>query len=117
MTQGNEGKVDLDGRGFMVQSERTNGHEHIRVLGEMDLSVIGLVDREMRRAEATDAERIVLDLHELEFMDASGIRLLLNASERSKSDGGRLRITRASSPQVRRVLELTGVGELLPFGD
>jgi anti-sigma B factor antagonist len=87
------------------------------MLGEMDLSVIGLADREMRRAEATDAERIVLDLDGLEFMDASGIRLLLNASKRSRSNGGRLRITRAASPQVQRVLELTGVGELLPYGD
>jgi anti-sigma B factor antagonist len=117
MTQGNEGVLDLDGCGFMVQSERTNCFEHIRVLGEMDLSVIGLVDREVRRAESTDAEGIVLDLEGLEFMDVSGIRLLLDASERSRSNGGRLRITRASSPQVQRVLELTGVGELLPFGD
>jgi anti-sigma B factor antagonist len=117
MPQGKEGEMDLDSRGFLVQSERTNRSEHIRVLGEMDLSVIGLVDREMRRAEATDAERIVLDLDGLEFMDASGIRLLLNASKRSRSNGGRLRITRAASPQVRRVLELTGVGELLPYGD
>jgi hypothetical protein len=52
---------------------------------------------------------------QLEFLDASGIRLLLDLNRRSRMNGGRLRIRPASSPQVPRVLELTGVGELLPI--
>jgi anti-anti-sigma factor len=83
----------------------------------MDLSVIGWVDREMLRAESTDAARIVLDLDELEFLDAAGIRLLLHVAARSESNGERLRIRRARSPQVQRVIELTGVGDTLPFVD
>jgi anti-anti-sigma factor len=117
MSQGNSGAKELDGAQFELLSERDAGGERITVRGEMDFSVIGDVDREMRRAEATDAARIVLELDELEFMDASGVRLLLSASERSQGNGGRLRITRAQSPQVQRVLELTGVGEVLPFAD
>jgi anti-anti-sigma factor len=69
----------------------------------------------MRRAEATDAARIELDLDQLEFLDAAGIRLLLDLSHRSRSNGNRLRIREASSPQVRRLLELTGVANLLPI--
>jgi anti-sigma B factor antagonist len=102
-------------RRFAVSGERVNGTARVRLEGEMDLAVIGEVDREMQRAEATDAERIVLDLDGLEFMDASGIRLLLELNERSQSNGGRLRITGIGAPQVRRVLELTGVDELLPL--
>ncbi|HET9121131.1 MAG TPA: hypothetical protein VFN72_11430 [Solirubrobacterales bacterium] len=34
---------------------------------------------------------------------------------RSLSNGSRLRVRPASAPQVRRVLELTGVGPLLPI--
>jgi anti-anti-sigma factor len=117
MSQGMKGRPNLKGRNFAVQSEQTNAGEHIRVLGELDLSVTGLVDREIRRAEATDAPSIVLDLQQLEFLDASGIRLLLRASGRSQADGNRLRIRRASAPQVERVLELTGVGEILPLAD
>ena len=117
MTQGREDALALGDRHFAMRSERVNGSERIRMLGELDLSVIGLVDREMERAEASDASRIVLDLEELEFMDASGIRLLLHLNERSQSHGGRLRICGSCAPQVQRVLELTGVGELLPFED
>src|SRR5512144_2431311 len=121
MPEGNEGTPDVEGtpdpegRRFTVRRERIGGGEHIRVLGEMDLSVIGRVDREMRRAEQTDATFIVLDLDELEFLDASGIRLLLHLHARSQGNGGRLLITRSASPQVRRVIELTGVGDVLPF--
>ena len=100
-----------------MRSERTDADEHVRLSGEMDLSVVGWVDREMLRAESTDAARIVLDLDELEFLDASGIRLLLHVAARSRSNGGRLRIRRARSPQVQRVIELTGVGDALPFVD
>ncbi len=79
--------------------------------------MIGSVDREMRRAEASDDPRIVLDLGELEFMDASGVRLLLHLSARSEANGDRLRIIPSRSPQVRRVLELTGAGDALPMLD
>ncbi len=115
MTVGNRGKLELDEQQFEVVSERSSAGHRIRVSGEMDLSVIDAVDREMREAEATDAKRIVLDLGRLEFLDAAGIRFLLDALARSKGNGRRLRITPASSPQVRRVLDLTGVGEILPF--
>jgi anti-anti-sigma factor len=117
MSQGNHTAPGRGGRRFAVQSDRINGDQQVRLLGEMDLSVIGLVDREMQRAEESDAAGIVLNLDELEFLDASGIRLLLHLNARSQSDGKRLRIRGASAPQVQRVLELTGVGERLPLID
>jgi anti-anti-sigma factor len=117
MSQGKEATRELDPRRFAMRSERTGGDERVSLLGEMDLSVVGSVDREMQRAEAGDASRIVLDLAELEFLDASGIRLLLHLNARSKGNGGRLRITRASAPQVQRVIDLTGAADVLPFLD
>jgi anti-anti-sigma factor len=117
MSQGNEGTRELDPRVFAMRSERAGGDERLQLLGELDLSVVGSVDREMRRAEAGDASRIVLDLEELEFLDASGIRLLLQLNDRSKSNGSRLRIRRARAPQVQRVIELTGAAAVLPFLD
>ena len=117
MSQGKATNAAMDSGYFGLRSERTGGDERIHLLGEMDLSVIGSVDREMRRAEAGDAARIVLDLDELEFLDASGVRLLLHLSARSKSNGGRLCITRACSRQVQRVIDLTGAGDVLPFLD
>src|SRR4051795_12125192 len=117
MSQGNEGTQELDPGRFAVRSERSGGDERVSLQGELDLSVIGSVDREMRRAEAGDAARIVLDLRDLEFLDASGIRLLLHLDARSRTNGGRLRIAGPRSPQVKRVIDLTGAGDVLPFLD
>jgi anti-sigma B factor antagonist len=117
MLKRNEGELQYGDRPFAVRSERTEAGERIQVLGEMDMSVTGELDREMRRAEAGDASRIVLDLGRLDFVDAAGVRLLLDLKARSDENGGRLRMTRASSPHVRRVLEVTGAGAVLPFVD
>jgi anti-anti-sigma factor len=117
MSQGTEGTGVSDPQVFAVRSERDGGDERVQLSGEMDLSVIGSVDREMSRAEEGDATRIVLDLGELEFLDASGVRLLLHLNERSERNGRRLRITGADHPQVRRVFDLTGAGDVLPFLD
>jgi anti-anti-sigma factor len=110
-----QGETRPEGRQFRVESERQAAVEHVRVHGEMDLAVVGELDSEMRRAEATDAAAIELDLDQLDFVDASGVRLLLDLDRRSGGKGGRLRIRAASSPQVRRVLELTGVAAVLPI--
>lgn len=82
----------------------------------MDLSNAGDVERELLHAEATDCLTIVIDLSELQFMDSTGIRLLITADARSTADGGRLRLTRPPA-QVLRVLCIAGIDELLPFDD
>lgn len=117
MKQGIQGQSGTEDRMFAIHSERREAVERVSVLGEMDLSVVAELDSEMRRAEATDATSIELDLDQLEFLDASGIRLLLQLNARSKSNGGRLRITRAKAPQVQRVIDLTGAADVLPFLD
>lgn len=115
MKRGIQGRTGAEGRSFAVQTESSEAVERVRVLGEIDLAVVGQLDSEMRRAEASKASKIELDLHQLAFLDASGIRLLLHLAERSLRNGRRLRIRPAASPQVRRVLELTGVAEQLPL--
>ena len=58
---------------------------------------------------------MTLDLTGIEFMDCSGIRVLVEADRRSRRDGGRLSLRRGVG-QVDRVIRLTGVDEILPFG-
>ena len=115
MEQGNQGRLDARDRAFSVRTEHDEEVQRVQVLGEMDLAVVGELDTVMRRAEASDATRIELDLDQLEFLDVSGVRLLLDLDRRSRGNGRRLRIRPANSPQVRRVLELTGAEQLLPI--
>lgn len=115
MSRGKRGAGPSEDHPFRVQTESSEAVERVRVRGEIDFSVVDALETEMRRAEASAAGKIELDLDQLEFLDASGARLLLELSRRLLGDGRRLRIRPASAPQVRRVLELTGVGPQLPI--
>ena len=99
-----------------LRSHREGAVHTIALAGEMDLSNAGEVERELLRAEDTNASTIVIDLSELQFMDSTGIRLLIAADARSRADSCRLRLTRPPA-QVLRVLCIAGIDNLLPLDD
>ena len=86
----------------------------IAAAGELDLSTAQVLEAELRKAESSDAERIVVDLSDLVFMDSAGPNLLLRAEARSRSDSNRLRVV-AGPPRIQRVFELTKTDRVLPF--
>lgn len=59
--------------------------------------------------------RILLDLSALEVIDAAGIGELIQAYNMTSTEGGVLRIV-GSHGRVRRLLEITGLFELLTHG-
>jgi anti-sigma B factor antagonist len=100
---------------FRITREAENGAVVIGVEGELDLGQVEQLQAELDKAEQSDVERIVLDLNRVSFIDSSGIALLVAATRRSAKDSDRLRIKRPKSPDVERLLQLTGVIERLPF--
>jgi anti-sigma B factor antagonist len=99
-----------------INTDREGDVHTIRPVGELDLATADELQRELERVEATDAESIVLDLSGLKFMDSTGVRLLITADARSRSDSNRLVLLRGPTV-VQRVLELSGVETRLPFAD
>lgn len=65
-------------------------------------------------AQAIDAAGpdVELDLSGVEFVDSSGLRVLIDAHQRLADAGGGLRLVSLSEP-VRRLLEISGVSEYL----
>ena len=57
--------------------------------------------------------RVAIDLGSVEFIDSSGLGVLVGSLRRLREDGGDL-VLRAASPAVTRILELTGLDGLLP---
>ena len=64
--------------------------------------------------EATDAKPIVLDLSGLDFIDSTGVQLVIMADARSRADSNRLSLLRPSHG-VFRVFVICGVADRLPF--
>jgi len=105
-----------------VQSHfRVDVHRHgqatvITVSGELDLASGGALEEEFLRVAESDAPQVVVDLRKLEFMDSTGLSILVKAHQRAQEAGQRFGLVRGSQ-QVQRLLSLTGVAERVPFAD
>ena len=97
-----------------LRTERGGDVHVIELSGELDLDGAPQLEEELRSAESGDATAIVVDLSGLEFIDSTGIRLLVLAAERLPE--GRLSLLRGPA-QVHRVFELTDLADRLPFAD
>jgi anti-anti-sigma factor len=80
----------------------------IALIGEIDLSNVDGVRATIKSTVAEARERIVFELGALEFLDSSGIALLLWAA--AQTDAVQLR---QPSDIVRRIIEVTGLSEIL----
>jgi anti-sigma B factor antagonist len=56
---------------------------------------------------------IVVDMSQTVFCDSTGLRLLLQASDRAASAGGEVRLVLAG-PQLLRIFSVTGFDQLFP---
>jgi anti-anti-sigma factor len=98
-----------------LRSERDGETHVLELIGELDLDGAPRLEEELRRVEASDANVIIVDLGALEFIDSTGIRLLLMAADRCAAEQ-RMTILRGPR-QVHRVFEITDLVNRLPFAD
>ena len=89
----------------------------VALTGELDVSGASLLDNELDRiASDHAADHVVLDLSGLDFMDSTGLRMMVLADERVRGEGRRLTLVRGR-PDVHRVFEITRMTERLRFVD
>jgi anti-anti-sigma factor len=109
--------ADLRHLGMLtLRSTREEDVHVIALSGELDLAGADLLEGELKRVEASDARRIVVDLRDLDFIDSTGVRLIYMAEMRSRTDSGRLAIRRGPH-KVQRLFVMTDLADRLPFVD
>jgi anti-anti-sigma factor len=89
------------------------GRIRVQLQGELDLASAPSVAARLRELRDRH-ERVLLDLDELDFIDMSGLRMVLSAAQDAGRDGWAFAVTRGSAP-VRRLAGLTLLGRQLPF--
>jgi stage II sporulation protein AA (anti-sigma F factor antagonist) len=82
------------------------------VRGEIDMETAERLEGVLDDVIAQGARLVTLDLEQVDFLDSSGLRVILGASNKLADHEGQLLLEGASSA-VERVLELTGVIERL----
>jgi anti-sigma B factor antagonist len=87
----------------------------ITATGELDLSGAAVLEAELERLAAEpELGTVVLDLRGLEFMDSSGLRLVVQADMRAREAGRRFVLVKGTET-VHRVFEITRMSERLDF--
>lgn len=103
--------------GTLVVRSQENGESRVvSFAGELDLANAGTAESALESSLADDSTPVVVDMRELEFIDSTGIALLV--STLSRNDGkARVSFIPSDFPAVTRVLELTGLAERLPLAE
>jgi anti-sigma B factor antagonist len=84
------------------------GTATVVVSGEVDAATAPLLERAFEEAGRVASDVIVVDVAEVTFMDAAGLRVLLVAQAAAARRHARLRFDRLSA-SVRRLFEVAGV--------
>jgi anti-sigma B factor antagonist len=93
---------------FRVGVSRVDDRVVVAVEGELDLATAPqLRDRLVALSEEGQGQ-IVLDLTHLQFIDSTGLSVLVMAHNRARADGGTIAI-RNPSQSVLRILEITAL--------
>ena len=89
----------------LIERDLGDGRREIRVEGELDLAVAEQLRESLARSEE---ELVVIDLAACEFLDSTGIAVIVQASRAAAEDGRRV-IVHSPTAQVLRVLTITGL--------
>ena len=91
-------------------------HTLVTLDGECDLNT-GRQLRDVLTSEVSrGAQRLIVDLSALTFMDSTGMQVLLSTRSVLAVRGGTLVLV-APQPVVARILELTGANKIIPVYD
>jgi anti-anti-sigma factor len=101
---------------FDLRVVRHAARTHIAPCGELDIATAPQLEQAIDDATSDSLDELVLDLRELTFMDSTGLRALAQANAKATGAGVTLSIWRGPR-QIERVLEISGLGTLLPLVD
>lgn len=117
--------IQIENPGSLATSVQSNlsveSHEGaqavvIGVTGELDLASSPALEQELERGAAAQAGLVIVDLRNLEFMDSTGLSVLVRGHQRATENGQRFGVVKGPQ-QVQRLLSLTGVADRLNLAD
>lgn len=88
----------------------------IKMIGKLDITGVSTIENKFTGYCAGENPRVLVDLSDIEFLASIGIRLLILNAKSIFGRGGRM-VLLNPSPDVRSVLEITGIPAIIPIYD
>jgi anti-sigma B factor antagonist len=80
----------------------------LQVTGEVDLYSAPMLRERIRELAAKGAVHLIADLSQVDFLDSTGLGVLVGGLKRVREDGGSLAVA-VSTPRILRVFQITGL--------
>jgi len=101
---------------FEVKIEERPGELVVRISGDLDLAAFDEANELLANAQSDGYNDVRIDLRDLQFIDSTGIRLLLLAQRRAEQRGEGFCIVKGNE-HIQQVFALTDLDRRLPFCD
>jgi anti-sigma B factor antagonist len=99
---------------FRVQTHVEPSHTVVTVSGEVDLATAPELRAAAMDAATGGARELIVDLRPVEFIDSSGLHVLVEIHREMVNRGGACTIVRGSSA-IHRTFEIAGLDEVFTF--
>jgi anti-sigma B factor antagonist len=111
----NEGNSMAD-INLLVESHDRDGWTVVEARGEIDLYTAPKMKEHLTGLVEQDRARIVVDLGGVDFLDSTGLGVLIGSLKRCREREGDLALA-APSETVLKVLRITGLDKVFPIHD
>lgn len=102
---------------LQIETEKIGTTLVVRLAGELDHHTAELVrDRVERELDNGVCKNMIFSFEHLDFMDSSGLGVILGRYKRISQLGGKMSLC-AVSDSLRKLLELSGILKILPVYD
>ncbi len=103
----------LAGPSFEIrESVDADGAARVSLIGELDIAVADRVEERLR-ALREEGRPVRLDLSRLDFIDSSGVRVVVLGLKHSRESNHPLEVDRKVSGPVQRMIEIMGIATQL----
>lgn len=97
-----------------MKSKIHNGIMYMLLCGELDENSAGYIREEMDKTlEKNNFSKVVIDLSELEFLDSTGIGVLIGRYKKLKDRNIPIYISNPSK-HAEKIFKLTGLYDIMP---
>jgi anti-sigma B factor antagonist len=91
-----------------------SGWTVVNVYGELDVATSPDLRELLIRLVGDGANRLILDLEGVDFLDSTGLGTIIGALKRSRTHGGDLRLV-CTQARISRLFEITGLDKAVPL--
>jgi anti-sigma B factor antagonist len=86
----------------------------VSVYGELDVATAPTLREQLINLVGDGSTRLVLDLEGVDFLDSTGLGVIVSALKRSRTQGGDLRLV-CTQARIKRLFEITGLDKAVPL--